>query len=50
MKKVVISGSAKLQDNINCWIKYFEKKAYNILDYPRPIKKRKIYGIISSNI
>ncbi len=41
MRKVVISGSAKLQDNINYWIKYFEKKGYNILDYPRPIKKEK---------
>lgn len=41
MRKVVISGSAKLQDNINYWIKYFEKKGYNILDYPRPIEKEK---------
>ena len=41
MKKVVISGSAKLQDSINYWIKYFENKNYNILDYPRPIEKEK---------
>lgn len=41
MKKVVISGSAKLQDNTNYWIKYFANKGYNILDYPRPIEKEK---------
>lgn len=41
MKKVVISGSAKLQDSINYWINYFENKGYNILDYPRPIEKEK---------
>lgn len=26
MKKVVISGSSKLQDKVNYWIKYFEDK------------------------
>ena len=41
MKRVVISGSAKLQDSINFWIKYFENKGFNILDYPRPIEKEK---------
>ena len=41
MKRVVISGSAKLQDSINFWIKYFENKSFNILDYPRPIEKEK---------
>lgn len=37
MKKVVISGSSKLQDKINYWIEHFQKKNYEILDYPRPI-------------
>lgn len=37
MKKVVISGSSKLQDKINNWMEYFKDKNYEILDYPRPI-------------
>ena len=46
MKKVVISGSAKLQDSINYWIKYFENKGFNILDYPRPIEKKNLWNYI----
>lgn len=38
MKKIVISGSSKLQDKINYWLKYFENKNYEIIDYPKFIK------------
>lgn len=40
-KKVVISGSSKLQDKINFWVKYFEDRDYEILDYPKSIDKDK---------
>lgn len=39
MKKVVISGSVKLQDEINNWINIFSKKNYEILDYPKKIEE-----------
>lgn len=35
MKKVVIVGSAKLQNEVNKWLEVFEKKNYKILDYPK---------------
>ena len=35
MKKVVISGSSKLQDKVNYWLKYFKNKNYEIIDYPK---------------
>lgn len=35
MKKVVISGSSKLQDKVKFWISYFEEKGYEIIDYPK---------------
>ncbi len=38
MKKVVIAGSAKLQRKIDKWIKFFQNKNYEVLDYPRPIE------------
>lgn len=41
MKKIVIAGSAKLQDEINYWKNYFTNKNYEILDYPRPIEEEK---------
>lgn len=37
MKKVVIAGSAKLQDKINSWKLFFENNGYEILDYPKAI-------------
>lgn len=40
MKKIVISGSSKLQDKINYWLKYFENKNYEIIDYPKFIEPR----------
>ena len=39
MKKIVISGSSKLQDKVNYWIKHFKKQNYEILDYPKLIKQ-----------
>ena len=39
MKKIVIAGSSKLQDNINYWVDYFKRKNYEVLDYPKPISK-----------
>ena len=39
MKKIVIAGSAKLQDEINSWIDKFEKDGYHVLDYPKEIDK-----------
>lgn len=41
MKKIVIAGSAKLQDKINCWKSIFMNKEYEILDYPKSIDKEK---------
>lgn len=40
MKKITISGSAKLQDKINNWRDYFKKLEYEILDYPKPIDSK----------
>lgn len=41
MKKVVISGSAKLQKEIKKWIEFYEQKNYTILDYPKKIEETK---------
>lgn len=38
MKKVVIAGSAKLQKEVNNWLKKFANKEYEILDYPKVIE------------
>ena len=35
MKKIVISGSTKLEDKVNYWIDYFTNEGYEILDRPR---------------
>jgi len=35
--KLVIAGSAKLQDEVNNWLDVFQKKGYEILDFPREI-------------
>ena len=37
MKKVVIAGSAKLQESINYWINSFSEIGYNVLDFPKLI-------------
>ena len=40
--KVVIAGSASLQENIKMWIKYWNsKKDHSVLDYPKIISKDK---------
>lgn len=35
MKKIVISGSAKLLDKVSYWINHFESNGYEILDYSK---------------
>lgn len=37
MKKIVISGSTKLTEQIAYWRGYFEGRGYEILDYPKPV-------------
>ena len=41
MKKVVIAGSVQLQKEVDNWLKIFESKKYEILDYPRVIENSK---------
>lgn len=41
MKKVVIAGSVKLQKEVNDWLDFFERKNYEVLDYPRKIEEQK---------
>ncbi len=41
MKKVVIAGSAKLQKEVEKWLKFFQNKNYEVLDYPRAIEEAK---------
>ena len=41
MKKVVIVGSVKLQNDINYWKQKFSDNNYEILDYPKAIEKEK---------
>lgn len=38
MKKIIISGSSKLQDKVKHWLEYFKNKNYEILDYPKWIE------------
>lgn len=39
MKKIVIAGSAKLQDKIDYWLTIFQEKNFKIIDYPKEIDK-----------
>ncbi len=41
MQKVVIVGSVELQNNINYWKQKFSNNNYEVLDYPKKIKKEK---------
>ena len=41
MQKLIISGSAKLQDQVNYWLNYFRHNNYEILNCPKPIKPEK---------
>lgn len=47
MKKVVIAGSAKLQEKINGWKNYFEHKGFEVLDYPVVIDEQYFMEIYS---
>lgn len=40
MKKVVISGSSKLQNKVSYWVDYFKNNDYKILDYPKLIEQQ----------
>lgn len=42
MKKIVISGSSKLQEELITWKKYFEQKGYKVIDYPKQISKENL--------
>lgn len=48
MQKVVIAGSAKLQNDINCWKQKFSDNNYEVLDYPKEIKKEKFMELYPS--
>lgn len=39
MKKIVIAGSASLQEKIQYWKKFWEGQGYSVIDYPSPISK-----------
>ena len=39
MKKVVISGSSKLQNKVSKWVEHFSSLGYEVLDYPKLIKE-----------
>lgn len=41
MKKVVIAGSAKLQNEINHWKEIFINNHYKVLDYPKVVEKER---------
>ena len=38
-KKVVIAGSASLQEKVQFWKKYWEDKKCSVTDYPSPISE-----------
>ena len=37
MKKIIISGSSKLQAEVNFWVQHFKEKEYEVIDYPKKI-------------
>lgn len=41
MQKVVIAGSAGLQEEVTKWLKYFKNLNYEVLDYPRAIDEKR---------
>lgn len=45
MKKVVIAGSAKLQKEVDKWVKFFTEKNYEVLDCPRRIEETKFMDL-----
>ena len=42
MKKIVISGSSKLQDKINYYLNYFKDRGFEILDYPKKVEEENL--------
>ena len=42
MKKVVISGSSKLQEELITWKEYFEQNGYEVIDYPKQVSKENL--------
>lgn len=42
MKKIVISGSSKLQSKLNYWRKYFKDNNYKILDFPKIVGRSEL--------
>lgn len=42
MKKVVISGSSKLKEELMTWKNHFEQEGYVVIDYPKQIKKENL--------
>ena len=46
MKKVVISGSSKLKDDINYWILYFKNLGFDVIDHPKIIDSDKIEKLL----
>ena len=39
-KKIIIAGSAKLQEEIKRWIDYWEERGCTVVDFPRSIPKK----------
>ena len=48
MKKVVISGSSKLHEELITWKEYFEQKGYEVIDYPKQVSKENLKDIYKS--
>lgn len=46
MQKVVIAGSAKLQNDINYWKQKFSNDNSEMLDYPKAIEKEKFMELL----
>ena len=42
MKKVVISGSSKLQEELITWKEYFEQNGYEVIDYHKQVSKENL--------
>ena len=42
MKKITISGSSSLQDDIKKWVKYWTDAGYQVIDYPEAIDKNNL--------
>ncbi len=45
MRKIVIAGSAKLQEKVTNWGEIFKHKNYEVLDYPRVIEESQFINL-----